>query len=395
MKILLVEDSDSSRMLLEVLLQKYGYETVTSSDGVEALECLKAHPDIQFIVTDWLMPNMDGLELCKQVRAMDSDRYVYLLVLTQKSQKSALVEGMEAGADDFLFKPVDKDELRVRIQAAQRVLNLEQNLATHNQQLQQAQAQIQRDLQAASHTQVSLLPKPSTIKGYAFDWRFYPSQWVAGDMLNFFPLTEQHIAFYQLDVSGHGIHSALLSFALHHRIINETGHSGLLLKKNDQQQLQPCSPDKVASQLNQLFQNHSDTGLYFTLVYGVIHTLTGQVDFTQAGHPSPVHLSQENQVHFCGSNGFPVGLLPDADYETQTVQLMPGDALLIYSDGVTDCQNGEKENFGAERLQQQLMQMDYHSAEQMAEQLGQALNDWNGEKLFEDDVTLLAIQREH
>ncbi|MDM8566200.1 SpoIIE family protein phosphatase [Candidatus Halobeggiatoa sp. HSG11] len=414
MKILLVEDSDSTRLYLSVLLQQYGYDTVIASDGVQALALLEADHAIHLVLTDWLMPNMDGLELCKRIRSMSLQRYVYLVVLTQKSQKSALIESMEAGADDFLFKPVDKDELRVRIEAGRRMITLEQNLAAHNQQLQQAQAQIQRDLQAAAHTQQSLLPKPCCLQGYQFDWRFYPSQWVAGDMLNYFPLTPEHIGFYQLDVSGHGIHSALLSFALYHRIINQLGHSGLLLQATEQNGLVPTPPHQVAAELNQIFQ--SEDGLYFTLLYGVIEISSGLVSFTQAGHPQPLKRDAVAQVEYCGSNGFPIGLLPAADYETQQLWLMPGEMLLIYSDGVTDCQNLQGETFGGKRLVTVFSEAQNDSTYSVTHELGQVLcrwccceaselacssqNDseqachWCTGKTFEDDMTFLVIQRE-
>lgn len=393
MKILLVEDSESTRLFLEVWLRQFGYQAIAAGDGVEALAWLRQDEELQLVVTDWLMPNMDGLELCKHIRALSLPRYVYVLVLTQKSQQSALVEGMDAGADDFLFKPVDKDELRVRIQAGRRVLELEQTLAAQNQQLRLAQSQIQRDLQAAARTQLGLLPNPRVIAGYAFDWRFFPSEWVAGDMLNFFPLTERHLGFYQLDVSGHGIHSALLSFSLYHRLAQPDGNSGLLLERRESQGLVPRAPDQVAADLNQLFQGHQDTDLYFTLLYGVVTIETGEIRFVQAGHPPPLRVDRARQVSAQGGNGFPVGLLPEAEYETQTLRLAPGETLLVYSDGVTDCQDAHGESFGPARLRQQLA-APAHDASAIAESLGQALDDWRQHQPPQDDVTLLVIRRE-
>jgi DNA-binding response OmpR family regulator len=109
MKILIAEDNPVTRALIAKTLQKSGHEVVAVSDGKQAWETLN-QSEISFVVTDWMMPGMDGLELCKRIREAGFARYVYIMLLTAKDGKSDLVEGMEAGADDFLVKPFHKDE---------------------------------------------------------------------------------------------------------------------------------------------------------------------------------------------------------------------------------------------------------------------------------------------
>ena len=114
-----------------LFLRKWGYEVVEASDGQQALAILDGEP-IGMVISDWVMPNVTGIDLCRRIRAKDSDHYTYLILCTSKGEKADLIEGMEAGADDFLVKPLNKEEMRVRVRAGERVLKLERGLADRN-----------------------------------------------------------------------------------------------------------------------------------------------------------------------------------------------------------------------------------------------------------------------
>ncbi len=127
MKILVAEDDPVSRRLLEVTLGKWGYEVVTCADGQAAWDVLKAPDAPQLVILDWMMPRLDGLQVCKNVRnpaERPAEPYVYIILLTAKSQKTDMVTGLEAGADDYLTKPFDAQELRMRLRAGRRILDL-------------------------------------------------------------------------------------------------------------------------------------------------------------------------------------------------------------------------------------------------------------------------------
>ena len=135
MKILVADDDAVSRRLLEVTLNKWGYDVVVADDGDKAWDVLQREDAPQLAILDWVMPGMDGPEICRQVRTFGDQRYIYLLLLTAKSEKEDLVKGMEAGADDFLTKPFDVQELRTRLRAGTRILELQETLrvqATHD-----------------------------------------------------------------------------------------------------------------------------------------------------------------------------------------------------------------------------------------------------------------------
>ena len=128
MRVLIADDSLVMRRLLEVTLAGWGYDVVTAADGAEAWQVLKADSAPPLAILDWIMPIRTGPELCRLVRALGRERYTYLLLLTSKSQREDIVEGMGAGADDYVTKPFDQHELEVRVRAGRRILDLQEQL---------------------------------------------------------------------------------------------------------------------------------------------------------------------------------------------------------------------------------------------------------------------------
>ena len=139
MKVLIADDDPVSRRLLQSYLQKWGYDVATAGDGADAWRLFEQE-EYPVIITDWVMPELNGTELIRRVRASQRPHYVYAILLTSRSQKEDLVEGMEAGADDFVNKPFLAEELRVRLRAGERIVNLERALADQNQALREARA---------------------------------------------------------------------------------------------------------------------------------------------------------------------------------------------------------------------------------------------------------------
>lgn len=128
MKILIAEDDPVSRRLLEAFLSKWGYDVVITCDGKEAWEVLNEEDAPSLVVSDWMMPKVDGLELCRKIREMQRSRYTYFIILTAKERKEDVIQGLEAGADDFLIKPFHQEELKYRVQIGERIIKLEQRI---------------------------------------------------------------------------------------------------------------------------------------------------------------------------------------------------------------------------------------------------------------------------
>ncbi len=143
-RILLAEDHHVSRHLLERNLTNWGFEVTTAEDGQAALDILLGHDPPTIAVLDWMMPEMDGLEVCLRVRAAPQRPYTYLLLLTAKSQKDEIAIGLDAGADDYVIKPFDPDELRARLKVGQRVVHLERHLARQIRDLEGALGEVNR-----------------------------------------------------------------------------------------------------------------------------------------------------------------------------------------------------------------------------------------------------------
>lgn len=146
MKVLLAEDDLVSRTLLLTILTKWGHEVVEVSDGAEAVLALESDNDLRLAILDWIMPVMEGPEVVRKVRESipSRERYVYIILLTQKDSRSDIVEGLGAGADDYMVKPFDHNELKARITTGQRIAELQQALASANAELRSALAQLKK-----------------------------------------------------------------------------------------------------------------------------------------------------------------------------------------------------------------------------------------------------------
>jgi serine phosphatase RsbU (regulator of sigma subunit) len=218
--------------------------------------------------------------------------------------------------------------------------------------LQEANTTMKNDLMAASCVQKSFLPKrPPRVPKLDFSWFFKPCEMLAGDTFNCFVLDSDHIAFYVLDVSGHGVPAALLSVTLSHVLTPDPERDGVLSRG-----IGPGgnrvhrSPREVVLLLNRLFPMDEEVGQYFTILYGIIHLPTLKLNMVQAGHPYLLVLHGDGQVESYQQAGFPVGMFEDADFEETTISLIPGDRLFFYSDGIVDAVNGSAETYGVDRL---------------------------------------------
>lgn len=400
MRILIVDDSAMSRLMLEHSLKKWGYETV-SVDNIDAATQLILNGSIQFVITDWVMPNGDGPELCRRIRQLNYHFYIYIILVTSLQGSQSLVEGMDAGADDFIHKPIQMDELLARIKAGERVLQLEQTLRDRNIKLQElsddllaAHKIISTDLQLAERMQRGLLPLcPSSLQGIAIDGLFCPSGHVSGDIYNFFRLDEHHIGFYTIDVAGHGVAAAMMSFTLSQILTPDLNRRSPLKKRIHEapyyEVVRPAST--VIEKLNHQFQTDAVNSLYFTMIYGVVNTQLHTVDLCQAGHPNPIYLPKEGTAQFIGDGGFPVGITTIAEYESLHLDYYNGDRLFFYSDGITECMNSQGEMFGEERLLRVVEETRQLPTNEVLNSIRQRIEDWRGSNKFDDDISMLVL----
>lgn len=396
--ILIVDDSRSYRHLLGSMLSKWGYRVLEAQDGVHALAMLETQ-NINAVISDWEMPQMDGVALCRQIRQRDFGHYIYAILVTARQSIDDLVQGLESGADDFLSKPVNQSQLRARLHAAERVLTLESTLAVRNQRLSSAYQQIEQDLQAAARLQRSVLPSASlAFSGYQADWMFLPSAYVSGDLLNYFALDSRHLAFYCIDVAGHGVSAAMLSLAVAREFLTGRIDERLLIVDGN-----IVAPHQVVAALNRRFcLDNEEITSYFTLIYGFIDTQTGLGVLCQAGHPTPFIIRQDGELRTVGLGGVPVGLFPQSEYQSSEFCLSPGERLYLYSDGISECENRAGELYGETRLQQLLIAQRRQPRSAVFQCVERELVSWSQPesdglaeygRFFNDDISLVAIER--
>lgn len=398
--ILIVDDDPGVRHLLKEGLSAWDYQVMEAQDGLEAWEILKETP-VTLVISDWMMPGMDGVELCRRIRAHPFPSYVYVVLLTAKSQKDDLLQGMEAGADDFMGKPFVMAELKAKLAAAKRILNLERSLEEKNAKLQDmykelthAQDMLNKDIAAAAWIQQSLLPNSSMVYGFRFDSLFMPCKVIGGDIFNYFPVDRYHLAFYSLDVSGHGIPAAMLSVTVNKTITSMPFHEARFFACSDGAEFsRSISPSSMANELNLLFQRTETVEQYFTMVYGIVDRRNGNIILTQAGHPYPILIPDQGEARLLGSGGLPVGLLPDAEFTEDLYRIDPGDRLFLYSDGITDCLDRKGNRFSQEKLVNFLSEKRDLPLKDLMRRMGEELVHFRGDPNFEDDVSLMAMER--
>jgi sigma-B regulation protein RsbU (phosphoserine phosphatase) len=394
-RLLVVEDSFSEQMRLKAMLTKLDYEVLLATDGQEALAVLDDTP-VQLIISDWRMPNLSGIDLCRRIRQTPHYGDPYFILLTGCDTPLDLVAGMDAGADDFIAKPFNSEELRVRLQAGLRVIGLRNELKQRNSALAQtlqkeaeANHRIQQDLNTAAVMQQALLPDgDSPFSQLELATLFKPASVVAGDTYNYFKLDDRHLGFYHLDVAGHGIASAMLSFTLSRLLSPDTLQHELHLPDTA---VTPCRPHEVVAALNQRFLHEEFNEHYFTMLYGVLDVTTGKGEFCQAGHPHPLLCRADGTVQRLGGGGFPVAMLTGADYESTPFTLRRGDRLWLYSDGITDCRSEHGKSLGMEQFATLIKQTTQSELRRLPVAVDKILTHWHGAKTLDDDISLLVI----
>jgi len=313
------------------------------------------------------------------------------ILVSGRTEQHSIVSGLQAGADDFICKPVDIDELTVRLSSATRVINLEKKLEERNKKLKSAYESITNDLCIAAKIQDELLPRQYKLNRFDTSWIYKPAHYVSGDLFDYFPIYEQYLAFYILDVEGHGIPSALTTFSVNNQL--NPSSRGICA-----QYIRSCNSTDEAcvatvTDLNRQFARNLQGGRYFTMIYGIIDIDTGRVAMTQAGHPPAIQISRSTgDVAMIGDGGLPVGLLEDATYQSVSCNLTVGDRLFVYSDGTLECSNPDKEFYGKERLTTGIKKWSDQPVKEVSVNFDNELTQWNGSDQFDDDVSMVVFE---
>lgn len=392
-RVMVVDDSRMQRKILSTQLARSGYAVAEAGTAEEALLlCEREPPDL--VISDWMMPGMTGVEFCQRLRALVRAHYVYFILLTSKTETAEIARGLDGGADDFLIKPVSGDELRARVTAGERILRMERELTDKNRLLSDTLAELQslydsidRDLVEARKLQQSLVRERHRDFGAVeVSLLLCPSGHVGGDLVGFFPINDSRIGFFSIDVSGHGITSALMTARLAGYLSGNSPEQNMALIPTDDGRFDARDPADLARQLNRIVLTEMQTETYFTLAYADVDVESGRVRLVQAGHPHPAVVRRDGTVEFLGAGGLPIGLMEDALFQTVDAYLRPGDRLFLMSDGITEAEDPEGNQIGDESLVRMLRQCAGLGGTAFLEALLQRLSEHTGAE-FADDVS--------
>lgn len=393
LKVMVVDDSRMQRKILSSQLARAGHAVIEAGSAEDALlQIADAKPDL--VISDWMMTGMTGLELCKALRALNLGAYIYFILLTSKTETAEIAHGLEVGADDFLIKPVSGDELRARIAAGERILQMERVLKEKNRLLSDTLAELQgvydsidRDLMEARKLQQSLVKEKQRSFGNAeVNLLLRPSGHVGGDLVGFFPITARRVGFFAIDVSGHGITSALMTARLAGFLSGNSPEQNLALVLTEFGIYDARPPAELAAALNSVVLKEMQTENYFTLAYADVDLISGKVKMVQAGHPHPAIIRADGTVEYVGGGGMPVGLLEGAVYDGIEAQLYPGDKLFMMSDGITESADKSGTQLGHEGLTRLIGECDGLRGAVFLDCLYQRIADYTGGE-FDDDVS--------
>jgi sigma-B regulation protein RsbU (phosphoserine phosphatase) len=386
--ILLVEDEPVTRASMAARLMRLGYRVLEAENGRVGLDMARRErPDL--LIVDWMMPEMDGPTFCEAVRRDPLLKSSQLLLMTAHDKPAQIAEGLVRGADDFLSKSASKQEIIARVLAGLRASRLVRELETTGDELkssmvllQKKQAETEADLQTAAAFVHSLLPpQGNPVHGIELAWEYQPSLKLGGDLFDVMAIDADHLGFYILDASGHGVAAALRSASL----------MTFLRVENMLQLLGSYDPEKVLLEANRRFPLSAD-GEYFTLWVGQLHLPTRSLTYATAGHSGALLSSAESPSRWLTRSSFPLGFDPSAQYASDRLCLKSADRLFLLSDGIYEVTSPSGELWGRERFQGVIDEGKQTSLSATIASCFSAARGWQQAQHFSDDAAVVGIE---
>jgi serine phosphatase RsbU (regulator of sigma subunit) len=315
MQVLIAEDDAASRLILQRALEKLGHTCLVARDGTEAWQLFQ-HTAVDVVISDWMMPGLDGIALCRLVRASPRALYSYFVLLTALGDREHLLAGLEAGADDYLTKPLDRAELQMRLTAAARVTSLYRRLDEQHRRL-------EAELARAGAVQAALLPRSApALPGFELAGRCVPARAVGGDYFSWQELAPGVLTLTVGDVMGKGIVAALVMATVRAAIRAAGYHAP------------PAAALDVAARA--LEADLEGAGSFVTVFHAQLEVAARRLTYVDAGHGHVFVLRAGGTAVGLAPRGLPLGITLGEPYEEGMCTLAPGDALIVYSDGLLD-----------------------------------------------------------
>ena len=409
--ILIVDDDLDILELLRLNLEPDGYDVRTASDGKQAVETAVLDPP-DLILLDVMMPHKDGFQVIEELKNIEETKTVPVILLTARGQTEDKVQGLDAGADDYITKPFDLREVTARVKA---VLGRTRPIKYMNPLMRAMGSgfneagvqQLAGHLQAAAAIQKKLLPEQApSFQGFDIGILLQSSMSVSGDFYDFIPLSETRVGIVLGDVKGNGIPAALLM------VMIRTALRLLCREEED--------PASILKRINDLVVRDTEATLFATMIYGVMDTVTSTFTYSNGGHCYPLHRKGAGVVDVLKTGSMLVGAFEEATFASRTCLLAPGDVVVFYTDGITETNIGDdsvlNENgsvftgldevkghqnstpldtfYGQDRLAACLSENAMLSAAALCEAIVEDLAHFSGTTQTHDDRALVVIKRD-
>jgi len=383
-KILSVDDEQDLEILLTQYfrrqIRKEVYKFYFAHNGIEALKILLDVKDIDIILSDINMPEMDGLTLLTKVNELQNPSLKCIMV-SAYGDMGNIRTAMNNGAFDFATKPIDLDDLSRTIEKAVEQINfIKASQAEHSQ-----LTSLRNDLSIAGEIQKAILPSifppyPELLDKLDIYASMEPTMDVGGDFYDFFRIDDDRIGFVIADVSGKGVPAAIF-MAVSRTLIRSTGMRG--------EETSVCMKF-----VNELLCNESHDMMFVTVFYGIYHISTGLIEYTNCGHNPPYILKHNNEVvQLPYAKNTIAGIMEDVTFESDQVTLEPGDAIILYTDGVTEAENADHEEFSDERLVETLKSIPGADSKEIVDTIREDVASFVNGAPQSDDITMLALKR--
>ncbi len=366
--ILIVEDNPASLEIMQVRLEASDYRVITATDGEEGLaKAQSSLPDL--ILLDLMMPKMDGLEVCRRLKNNDRLPFMPIIMVTAKTDTKDVIAGLEAGGDEYLTKPVDHGSLVARVKSMLRIKELHDTVIAQS-------TQLENQLKTASKIQTLFWPELPAPEGGIRTWAVsQPASYVGGDFYDAIILSDKSVLAYVADVSGKGVPAALIMAAVSTKIRAEAS-----LQQNLNLILRAVN--------GSMYELASTEGYFATVLLLKYWPRMRKIEMIRAGHINPVLVSPTGVREISGLKGVSLGVMEEVDYELAGLVLEPGESLLLFSDGVSEAENASVEQFGYQRL---IDQLSTSKSFPHGEGLLESVREWRGQAVVNDDLTIFEI----
>jgi serine phosphatase RsbU (regulator of sigma subunit) len=368
-RIVVIDDSANDLQVTRRFLERHGYIVSVATSGEEGLE-LAASVTPDALVVDYRMPGMDGFEVTRRIKADPRLQTIPVLLLTGADSASYVVEGLGAGADDFVTKGSDTEILLARLRALLRVKHYQDQLRKFNE-------QTRRDLQIARRVQEALVP-PGSFQSPRLEIRsaYIPSETLSGDFYDYF-LQNGSVYLFVADVSGHGLPAAILVSLLKSYIHTEADSSAKL-------------SDLMARLNDFLFSVSLPTQFATAQLFRI---KDGNVMYTNAAHPPFLHLRRSTgKATLLEQPSYLLGAMPQMLYDEHALKVSPGDTLFVYTDGLTDRRNDAGEFYSIDRVAAMMEQSRDADIGTLYDTIFRDVNAFNATEDFKDDIAFVVTR---